>query len=164
MFTSKILYGSPQSGTFRRYRVFFICLLILIVHVATYDASVEPNVPYAMFIVVATLMTPISFFSAYRINRIVKRIKAQDPSFDFSGYTNRELMRQVKAQAKSAKSDVGFGKALMTGYMGTDKKVRCRNCGVRLMRVFGKWVPYSSAASACAKRGHNCVGVEDPSP
>jgi hypothetical protein len=57
----------------------------------------------------------------------------------------------------------GTGDNFTKGYLGTEKKIRCINCGCRLkVGLFGRWEPYTSSASKCYAQGKNCVGVEDP--
>ena len=68
----------------------------------------------------------------------------------------------LKTTANAAK---GTGDTFVKGYMGTEKKIRCINCGCRLrVGLFGKWEPYTTSAAKCYAQGKNCVGIEDPTP
>ena len=113
--------------------------------------------------------------SKYNNKEIIFRAKLQDkfPSINLLDLTELEI-KELKRQRNQEKMDTlidtvkavrGAGDSFMTGLTGTEKKIRCINCGCRLrVGVMGGWAPISSAASSCSKQNKNCVGIEDPTP
>ena len=127
------------------------------------------------YVKIARANHPNYDFSKLSNKEIIYRTKLQNkfPSFNLLDLTELEIkeLKQKRNQENidslidTVKAVKGAGDQFMTGFTGTEKKIRCINCGCRLrLGLLGKWEPISSAASSCSKQNKNCVGVEDPTP
>lgn len=185
---SNLFFGSPTDSFFRRYALVIFMMSFLIYCFSTYSPGRTVSQFESWTFTISLFGGPLFWAMIFGAKKSYSKFLDAYPEVDLSIFSTYELflkgqlfetrpdldvlamsMKEVSAEIKAskrakkeAKNSTGFFTGLEKGFYGTNKKIRCINCGSRLGKgTFGGWSPMGP--SACNDLKRSCVPIEEPS-